>query len=80
MRKNWESIKEMYPAHPGETFRIIGENTQEPVLLEFLDTFSFEAFLSNPSYRQRLNEILETFTDEEFDKFEHRHARRFTLN
>lgn len=53
---------------------------QEPVLLEFLDEFDFEAFLSDPTYRRRLNEILDTFTDEEFDKFEHRYARRFTLN
>lgn len=52
----------------------------EPELLEFLDTFDLDSFLNDPTYRMHLNLLLESFTDEEFDRFEYRHAQRFTLN
>lgn len=52
----------------------------EPELLEFLDTFDLDSFLNDPTYRKHLNVLLESFTDEEFDRFEYRHAQRFTLN
>jgi hypothetical protein len=57
-----------------------GARSHEPELLEFLDTFDMSSFLHDPTYRRHLNMLLDTFTDEEFDRFEDRHARRFTLN
>lgn len=58
----------------------VSTHRPEPALLEFLDTFSLTAFMFDTEYRRRLNLILDSFTDEEFDDFEIQHARRFTLN
>ena len=46
----------------------------------FLETFTMESFLYDADYRRRLNIILDSFTDEEFDEFESNYAQRFTLN
>lgn len=52
----------------------------ETRLLDFLDSFDIYLFLYDPAYRQRLNDILELFTEEEFTEFERTHSRRFTVN
>lgn len=52
----------------------------EEHLLAFMDNFDFYLFLYDHDYRQRLNDILERFTDEEFECFERAHSHRFTIN
>lgn len=51
-----------------------------PVLFELIDSLDLESFVGDPAYRRRLNEVLDTFSDEEFDHFERLYTRRFTLN
>lgn len=51
-----------------------------PVLVELIDTLDLADFVRDPAYRRQLNEVLDTFSDEEFDRFERLYTRRFTLN
>lgn len=51
-----------------------------PVLVELIDTLDLADFMRDPAYRRQLNEVLDTFSDEEFDRFERLYTRRFTLN
>lgn len=55
-------------------------STLEAHLLAFLDNFDIYLFLYDPHYRQQLNDILDGFTDEEFEHFELAHSHRFTIN
>jgi hypothetical protein len=57
-----------------------GRSHLERNLLEFMDNFDIFRFLYEPTYRRRLNTILERFTDEEFENFERAHSQRFTVN
>ena len=50
------------------------------VLIELVDALDLYAFIHKPAYRRRLNEVLVTFSDEEFDRFERIYTRRFTVN
>ncbi|HTH16368.1 MAG TPA: hypothetical protein VL974_06930 [Magnetospirillum sp.] len=50
------------------------------VLAEVVDGLDLASFLNDPAYRRRLNELLEHFSDEEFDDFERLYTRRFTIN
>lgn len=50
------------------------------VLAEMIDGLDLHSFLHEPAYRQRLNEVLDAFSDEEFDSFEQLYTRRFTVN
>ena len=61
-------------------FGIGGRSRLERHLLEFMDTFDIYLFLYDHTYRQRLNNLLELFTDEEFENFEQTHSHRFTVN
>lgn len=49
-------------------------------LLDFLDTFNIQLFLYEPTYRLRLNTLLDLFSEEEFATFEQTHSHRFTVN
>jgi len=51
-----------------------------PVLLELIDTLDLDAFFHDPACRRRLNEVLDTFSDEEFDRFERLYANRYPTN
>ena len=66
------------------TITIPEENEQtlnhETHLLNFLDNFDIYQFIIDDDYRQRLNDLLELFTDEEFDAFERSHINRFVMN
>lgn len=50
------------------------------VLIEMVDSLDLEDFVRDPVYRRQLNEVLDAFSDEEFDSFERLYTRRFTLN
>lgn len=56
------------------------KSSHEHNLLVFLDHFDIFQFIIDSDYRQRLNELLELFTDEEFDEFERSHINRFVMN
>lgn len=51
-----------------------------PVLVELIDTLDLDAFFHDPACRRRLNEVLDTFSDEEFDRFERLYMNRFPPN
>lgn len=72
LRHKQHSRKEWPPLSP--------DDLRVPVLLELLDSFDMHSFVLDPDYRHRLNEVLDAFSDEEFDRFERRYASRFTLN
>jgi hypothetical protein len=57
-----------------------GMDIRVPVLVELVDTLDLHAFLHDPGYRNRLNLVIETLSDEEFDNFERLYTRRLTLN
>jgi hypothetical protein len=57
-----------------------GRSPLERRLLEFMDRFDIYLFLYDPAYRRQLNDILDRFTDEEFESFERTHSHRFTVN
>jgi len=65
---------------PTFTFHHSGKSVIEKSLLEFLDNFDIYLFVYDDEYRMRLNNILDLFSDEEFESFERTHARRFTVN
>lgn len=50
------------------------------VLIEMVDSLDLEDFVRDPVYRRQLNEVLDAFSDDEFDSFERLYTRRFTLN
>lgn len=56
------------------------DDPRVPVLMEMIDSLDLHTFLHDQAYRRRLNEVLDAFTDEEFDRFERLYSRRFTLN
>lgn len=53
---------------------------QEQILFDFLDRFDFHSFLYDTSYRRRLNDLLEGFSEEEFNHFEQLYFHRFIVN
>lgn len=57
-----------------------GMDLRVPVLTELIDSLDLDSFLHDPVCRRRLNEVMNTFSDEEFDRFERLYTRRFTLN
>jgi hypothetical protein len=57
-----------------------GRSSLERNLLEFMDSFDIFRFFHDPTYRRKLNILLERFTDEEFESFERAHSQRFTVN
>ena len=59
---------------------LVTANPHVPVLLEFMERFDLARFLYDEDYRQRLNDILDRFTDDEFEDFEKVYANRFTMN
>jgi len=79
LRNKQSSQQSIYPTHV-QNGDISRQSSLEYYLLDFLDHFDVYLFLVEPSYRQRLNELLELFTDEEFDEFERSHLNRFVLN
>ncbi|MGE5545719.1 MAG: hypothetical protein ACM33T_02385 [Solirubrobacterales bacterium] len=66
------------PAH----FVVVDDGTdiRVPVLVELLDDLDLNDFLLDPACRRRLNEVIETFSDDEFDNFERLYTSRFTIN
>jgi hypothetical protein len=72
-KKDWYPLAALSPG-------IDGRSPLERRLLAFLDTFNVYLFLYEPSYRRRLNDMLERFTDEEFEDFTRIHFNRFTVN
>lgn len=58
-----------------------GADIRVPVLCEMIDMLDLHCFFHDPEYRRRLNDVLGTFSDAEFDRFERIYTtRRFTLN
>ncbi|MEW5726716.1 MAG: hypothetical protein AB1918_02715 [Pseudomonadota bacterium] len=57
-----------------------GADIRVPVLNAALDRLDLHAFLYDPDYRRRLNALLDTLSDAEFDSFERQYTRRLTLN
>lgn len=57
-----------------------GRSLLEYHLLDFLDSFDIYQFLLDPSYRKQLNNLLDCFSDEEFEDFERLYSHRFTVN
>jgi hypothetical protein len=57
-----------------------GDDLRVPVLVEMIDSLDLESFICDPGYRRQLNEVLDAFSDEEFDSFESLYTRRFTVN
>lgn len=59
---------------------IAGVELKVPVLAELMDTLDLHSFFHDPTCRRTLNEVLEAFSDEEFDRFECFYTSRLTLN
>jgi hypothetical protein len=57
-----------------------GRDDTERHLLEFMDSFDFFLFVCDPTYRGRLNALLEQLSDEEFEDFTRAHSQRFNVN
>lgn len=57
-----------------------GLDMRVPVLTAMIDSLDLITFLYDPDYRHCLNEVLETLSDDEFDRFERLYSRRLTLN
>lgn len=57
-----------------------GMDIRVPVLVELVDALDLHAFLNDPAYRRRLSSLLDTLSDDEFDRFERLYTRRLTLN
>jgi hypothetical protein len=51
-----------------------------PVLVELMDSLDLTEFFHDSTTRTCLREVLEAFTDEEFDRFERLYQRRLTSN
>ena len=56
------------------------QSSLEYYLLDFMENFDVYLFIVDPDYRRSLNDLLELFTDEEFDEFERSHGNRFVMN
>jgi hypothetical protein len=57
-----------------------GPNPGVAALADLVDSLDLAAFLSDPAYRHRLNQVLDALSDEEFDCFEHMYTSRFIIN
>ncbi|HIJ62047.1 MAG TPA: hypothetical protein HPQ04_05075 [Rhodospirillaceae bacterium] len=80
MLRNKQSSQPTEYPKPVGTGDDIRQSALEYHLLNFLDNFDVYLFIVDPGYRQRLNNLLELFTDEEFDEFERSHVNRFVMN
>lgn len=80
MLRNKQLSKKEIVRCPAPDAAFPGRPPPVPALLDFLDNFDLASFLSDPMYRKQLNDMLDTFSDEEFDLFESRYSHRFTLN
>ncbi|CAA7618365.1 hypothetical protein [Magnetospirillum sp. UT-4] len=50
------------------------------VLLSLIDRLDLCSFLCEPDCRDRLRVVLDTLSDEEFDRFERRYTSRYSVN
>lgn len=79
LRNKTHARKERPPAETAAAMGL-GPDLRVPVLTELVDALDLLSFLHDPAYRRQLNEVIETLSDEEFDRFERLYTRRFTLN
>jgi len=80
MQRNKQTYKDERDRAVSINLGAYGRSSLEGQLLDFLDSFDIHLFLYDPAYRRSLNEMLERFTDEEFEDFTRTHSHRFTVN
>lgn len=80
MLRHKQSSRQQYIPSYSVSFEKHRKSNLENNLLDFLDHFDVCQFITDDDYRKRLRDLLELFTDEEFDEFERSHINRFVMN